>query len=143
MIYPPLLLLPTEDEYRSLYETTYCNNTLCTFDGIQVRFRKVLFNHCFFESSRRNGIKDSFSRPRAERIEWIRIALRDPDADLYCGWDKKRRRYDCSRRVALVMNDYAVVIRFTSNVNAEFVTAYLVDTSASLNKIIASPRFST
>ncbi len=141
MIYPPLLTLPTENEYRFLFETTYCKNILCTFDGIRVRFRKHLFNHCFYESSRHNDIKDCFSRPRAERIEWIRIALQDSNSDLYVGWDKKRRIYDRSRRVAIVMNDYAVVIRFTNGINAEFVTAYLVDTPTSLNKIKTSPRY--
>ena len=140
MIYPRLLSLKTEDEYRLIYERTYCKNTIYTFDGIHVRFRKDLFDHCFYESSCRNGTKDCFSFPRAERIEWIRIALQDPDAELYCGWDKKKRVHDCSRRVALVMNSYAVVIRFINNSNATFVTAFLADTSTSL-KIKASPKF--
>lgn len=82
----------------------------------------------FFESTRRDGVKDLFSQKRAERMDWVQAALQDATADRYCGWDKDRRRYDRSRRVTVVMGDYVVVIAITSPTTAEFVTAFVADT---------------
>ena len=130
MSYPPLLKLATAAEYRLHYENIYCRAPIVTFDGIAVRFRTRDFNHCFFESSRRDSTKDLFSAMRAERMDWITAALKDPNAELYCGWDKKRRRYDRSRRVAVVMGDYVVIIALTSPTTATFVTAFAADTPA-------------
>jgi hypothetical protein len=130
MSYPPLLKLATAAECRSHYENIYCRAPIVTFDGIAVRFRKSDFNHCFFESSRRDSTKDLFSAKRAERMDWIEAALKDANAELYCGWDKKRRRYDRSRRVAVVMGDYVVIIALTSPTTAIFVTAFVADTPA-------------
>ena len=67
MAYPPLLELPGEAEYRAHFEATYCRGPIRAFDGIEVRFRKRDFDHCCFESSRRDGAKDAFSQPRAKR----------------------------------------------------------------------------
>ena len=112
-----------------------------TFDGFAVRFRKGRFNHCFFESSNRNGVKDKFSKKRAERIDWIKAALEDPNAELYMGWDKKKKRDDKRHRVALVVNDYVVVIRLHNNKKAQFVTAYVADSLSTLNKIKRNPKW--
>ena len=142
MEYPPLVYFSDEQSYRARFETIYCLSPIITFDGISVRFRKSAFDHCFYMSTRRNGIKDSFSRPRAERIDWIKAALQDPSAQLFEGWDKNKKRYDATRRVALVMGNYVVVIRFSGSSRAEFVTAYLVDTEENVNKIKASPKYS-
>jgi hypothetical protein len=129
--YPPLLKLATAAEFRSHYEGTYCRCPIVTFDGIAVRFRKRHFNHCFFESTNRDGTKNLFSQKRAERIDWIRAALQDATAERYWGWDKNRRRYDRARRVTVVMGDYVVVIAITSPTTADFVTAFVADTPAS------------
>jgi hypothetical protein len=142
MTYPPLVHYSDEKDYRAHYERVYCMCPICTFDGIRVRFRKEKFGHCFFKSMHRNGIKDSFSTSRAERIDWIKATLQDPNAELFEGWDKERKRYDATRRVALVMGNYVVIIRFTGSSSAEFVTAYLVDTDENLKKIKSSPRYS-
>lgn len=101
-----------------------------TFDGIAVRFRKGQFCHCFYESSRRNRVKDVFSAKRAQRIDWIKAALQDPNSERYQGWDKRRGRYDARRRVALVMGNYVVVIALKGRKQADFVTAYVADTPA-------------
>lgn len=111
------------------------------FDGIAVRFRKRDFDHCFFESSKRDGVKDQFSNVRAERIDWIKATLQDDQADLFVGWDGRRKRYDHGRRVALVMEDYVVVIRLTGRRAARFVTAFVADSRRSLERIKASPRW--
>lgn len=141
MAYPPLVHCADEQGYRVRYEAMYCSHPICTFDGISVRFRKNAFSHCFYQSTRRNEVKDAFDRSRAERIDWIQATLQDPRANLFVGWDKKKKCYDNTRRVALVMGNYVVIIRFTGALSAEFVTAYLVDTIANLNKIKASPRY--
>ena len=130
MVYPPLLQLAGEAAYRARYEAVYCVGPVMTFDGIAVRFRKRTFDHCFFESSRRDGVKDRFSLKRAERIDWIKAALEDPHSERYAGWDNKRKRYDARRRVTLVMGNYVVVIALKGGRRADFITAYVADTPA-------------
>ena len=141
MAYPPLVSYGTAAEYRAHYERVYCQGAVTTFDGIGVRFRKGLFDHCFYESTRRNQVKDKFSNQRAERIDWIKAALQDANAELYVGWDGKRKRCDPSHRVALVVGDYVVVIRLSGNQTAQFVTAYVADSASTLAKIKGSPKW--
>ncbi|MCE5336703.1 MAG: hypothetical protein LLG06_19155 [Desulfobacteraceae bacterium] len=141
MAYPPLVYYSTEAEYRSHFERVYCAGSIATFDGITVRFQKDCFDHCFFESTRRNQVKDAFSRQRAERVDWIKATLQDPNADLYIGWDRKKKRYDKSHRVAIVIGNYVVVIRMSGSRAAQFVTAYVADSASTLAKIKKSPRW--
>ena len=138
---PSLVSYSTPNEYRTHFEQTYCRSPISTFDGIQVRFRKTDFDHSFFESTRRNGIKDKFSLKRAERIDWIKAVLMDPNADLRVGWNKKKKRYDISRRVALVVGPYVVVIALQKNntTKAKFITSYLADSGSTVKKILKSP----
>lgn len=127
VIYPPLLNLADATAYRDYFERIYCQGVIRTFDGIEVRFRKDDFDHCCFESSRRNNIKDLFSIKRAQRLHWIKVALEDATCERYLGWDSKRKRYDLSRRVVLVMGEYVVVIRLVGQRRATFVTAFVAD----------------
>jgi len=138
---PKLVTYTTEQEYKTHFERVYCQGVIYTFDSIRVRFKKSDFKHCMYESSNRNGTKDIFSKLRSERIDWIKATLENPNADLYEGWDKKNKRYDASRRVAIVYQDYAVVIKIsTKNHNqATFVTAYVADNS--ISKIRKSPKW--
>ena len=141
MAYPPLVQYATEQEYRSHFERAYCCGAILCFDGIAVRFEKKDFDHCFFESGNRNGIKDQFSTLRAERIDWIKAALQDAQADLFVGWDSKRRRYDHGHRVTLVMGNYVVVIRIASGKKARFATAFVADSQRTLDRIRRSPKW--
>ena len=141
MAYPSLVSYRTVGEYRAHFERVYCQGPVTTFDGIAVRFRKNRFDHCFYESSQRNQAKDTFSTPRAEHIDWIKAALEDPNAELHVGWDGKKKRYDSSHRVALVVGDYVVVIRLSGNQKAQFVTAYVADSPSTLAKIKGSPKW--
>lgn len=142
MVYPSLVCYSKVEEYQTHYERVYCCGPVVTFDGIEVRFRKNRFEHCFFESSRRDGSKDQFSTLRAQRIDWIRTALQDSSAELHVGWDRKRKKYDTSHRVAIVVEDYIVIIRLTGPGKAEFVTAYVADSLSTLSKIKNSPKWS-
>lgn len=141
MAYPSLVYYETIDEYRAHFERIYCHEPIATFDGIVVRFRKIRFEHCFFESTLRDKAKDRFSTQRAVRIDWIKAALQDPNAELHVGWDGKKKRYDGSHRVALVVDDYIVVIRLSGNQTAQFVTAYVADSLSTLAKIKGSPKW--
>lgn len=141
MAYPPLVQYQTADEYRAHYEQVYCRKPIITFDGIAVRFRKNRFDHCFYESTLRNQIKDEFSVQRAERIDWIEAALHDPDAELYVGWDGRKKRYDRNHRVSLVVSNYVVVIRLSSIKSAQFVTAFGADSPSTLQKIKRNPKW--
>ena len=134
MPYPPLVQYATIGEYRSRWIRCYCAGPIMTFDGIAVRFRRDKFPHYFFESSGRDGNKDQFSPKRAERIDWIKATLEDAKAELFVGWDKGKRRYDLSRRVAVVMGDYVVIIALTGEATADFVSAYVADTPASAGR---------
>ena len=126
MNYPPFVKYATPEEYRLHFERVYCRGPTATFDGVAVRFRKGNFEHDFFESSNRDDVKDLFSWRRAERIDWIKAALQDASCELYQGWDRKKRRYDPARRVAIVMGNYVVVIAMVGPRDADFVTAYVV-----------------
>lgn len=144
MCHPPKVNYATEWEYRKHFERIYCQRPIRTFDGIPVHFRKSKFEHCMYESSRRDDIKDDFSRTRAERIDWIQATLANPSADLYQGWDKKNRRCDPNSRVAVVYEQFAVIIRLRRNADgsirsADFVTAYQADNS--IEKIRSMPRW--
>lgn len=147
MDYPPLVHHTDEASYRNHFERVYCRGPVTTFDAIQVRFRRDQFFHCFFESSRRDGTKDQFSRVRAERIDWIKAALEDPDSERFLGWDRIRRRYDTKRRVAVVLGNYVVVISMTRKTSAQFITAFLADSTgergqySTIEKIHRSPKW--
>ena len=141
VIYPPLLKLADEAAYRARFEAIYCAGAVTTFDGIGVRFQKRDFDHCFFESAQRNRIKDTFSPLRAERLEWIAVALKDAAADRFRGWDRDSKTYDKTRRVTLVCGDYVVVIAITTAMSARFITAYVADTPNTLAKLKSSPKW--
>lgn len=123
MAYSPYVRYAAEQDYRVHFERVYCQGTIQTFDGIEVRFRKAMFDHCFFESVRSKD--DTFSPQRAERIDWIKTVLTDARAELRVGWDNRRKRPASDRRVAIVSGDYVVVIRILGQGKAEFVTAFV------------------
>ena len=135
MVYPPLVQYQTELEYRRHFERVYCRGTMATFDAIQVRFRKTMFDHCFFESV--NSKDDTFSLPRAERIDWIKAVLQDSSAELHEGWDNKKKQSAKNRRVAIVVGSYVVIIRIRGN-KADFVTAFVAN-GRSIQKIRTNP----
>lgn len=82
-----------------------------------------------------------FSRPRAERMDWIEETLQDPTATLKQGWIKAERRHDPQRRVALVKGNYVVVIAINQRnpKKANFVTAFVADTPNTLKQFLESP----
>lgn len=88
-----------------------------------MRFRKRQFEHCFFESVVTKD--DTFSQRRAERIDWIKAALEDPNAELRVGWDNRRKHPANDRRVAIVVLNYVVIIRVYRKQRADFVTAFV------------------
>ena len=112
-----------------------------------VKFFAVRFDHAFYESSTRNykdrpkegGYKDCISTKRLDSILWLKYVLSDPISELYVGFDKGKKSYDNSSRVAVVKGDYAVIIRLINNKNARFITAYVADNS--IEKIKKSPKW--
>ena len=139
--YPPLLILADEAAYKAHFVTKYCRGPVETFDGVRVWFRSDKFDHDFFESSQRNGVKDRFSIVRAQRMNWIEATLKDPLAVLKQGWIKSEKRYDAMRRVAIVRGNYIVVIALhvRNFQKANFVTAYMADTPRTLSQIQGAP----
>lgn len=133
MALPPLVHYSSLEEYRLHYERVYCRRIIHTFDGIRVYFNPEKFEHMFYESTARNGYKDMFSPVRAQRIDWIKATLENPDAALFEGWDKGQRQYDPARRVAVVYEDFVVVVAMRLNpdgkLKANFVTCYQADNS--------------
>lgn len=125
MAYPPLVHYENELEYRRHFERVYCRGSIETFDAIKVRFRKTMFDHCFFESV--TSKDDTFSHQRAERIDWILAALQDVNAELREGWDNKKKRNVKDRRVAIVVGNYVVIIRIIRCNAADFVTAFVAE----------------
>ena len=143
MATPPKVVYGTEAEYRAHFVSAYCHGPVVTSDGIRVTFRKRDFDHCMYESSPMLGRKVSFSRIRAERIDWIRATLENPAAELYQGWDRQKRRVDPTRRVAVVYEDFVVVIGVRKledcSFRAYFVTAYKAETN--IHRIKSKPRW--
>ena len=144
MFNPPLVHYAYEQEYRNHFEKLYCQGPIITFDNIAVYFRKMDFYHCMYESSQRNKIKNRFSIKRSERVDWIKETLINPKAQLYYGWDKKRKKYDTNRRVAILYEDFVVIIRLRKRKSgetliADFVTAFTAENS--INKIINMPKW--
>ncbi|MBN1364520.1 MAG: hypothetical protein JW976_06925 [Syntrophaceae bacterium] len=141
MNYPPLLNLQSPDEYRKYFEDNYCNQKIFTFDKIRVLFPKSAFDHAFYSSSsRRERKKDVFSTERAERMPWIKIALADDLAELYFGWDNKRKCVVSNRRVAIIVRDYVVIIQTKSADIAFFISAFIANQRA-LNMIRLNPKW--
>jgi hypothetical protein len=138
---PPLKAFADSVECFEHYRKVYCSGPIPTFDGIMVRFRKEDFLHCFFESSNRDDQKDTFSTRRAERIDWIKAALQDPKAELFAGWDRKRKIHDRDRRVCVVSGDYVVIIALTDKDKAYIITAFVIDDPRVLESIKRSPKW--
>lgn len=144
MALPPLVNYATVAEYRAHYERAYCRANIQTFDGIRVFFGASKFGHMFYESTTRDGRKDVFSPVRAQRIDWIKSTLEHPNADWFEGWDKGSQAYDSTRRVAVVYEDFVVVVAMglkrDGSLKANFVTCYQADNS--IGKIRTSPLWS-
>jgi len=139
MAFPPLVYYQTESEYQLHFEKIYCRTPVITFDEIAVRFKKQDFNHAFFETVVKKD--DTFSSKRAERIDWIKAALKDPTSERYVGWDNKKKKYDYDRRIALIMTNYVVVISIFKIDKARFVTAFVADSARSLHLIRQNPKW--
>ncbi|MCW1983819.1 hypothetical protein FHY25_003835 [Xanthomonas arboricola] len=144
MSLPPLVKYETSAEYRQHYERVYCRGNIQTPDEIRVYFDARKFGHAFYESAGRDGQKDTFSQVRAQRIDWIQATLTHPDAILFQGWDKTAGQVDPTRRVAVVYEDFVVVIALSlkrdSALKANFITCYQADSS--IGKIRSSPTWS-
>ncbi|MDH4909797.1 hypothetical protein [Xanthomonas euvesicatoria] len=144
MSLPPLVRYGTSAEYRQHYERVYCRGNIRTPDEIRVYFDAKKFDHAFYESVGRDGQKDTFSEVRAQRIDWIQATLTHPGATLFQGWDKTAGQVDVTRRVAVIYEDFVVVIALSltrdSVLKANFITCYQADSS--IGKIRSSPTWS-
>jgi len=135
-------VLPDEAAYRAHYESVLCERTILTFDGLVVRFPKWQFDHAFFESfNRLKGDKSVFSLERAKRMDWIEPALKDPTAELYEGWERRKKAHTREARVCVAYGDYVVVIGLRNSTKpASFITAFPAE-AATLSKIRLGPRW--
>lgn len=142
---PALLAYTSEEEYKQHYIANYCKDlSISTFDGIPVRFYPEAFEHAFYKRSVKkwSAEKDMFSIERAERMDWIKSVLSDPDIIPKKGYDKAKDSYDNSRRVTFITpENYVVVIWINKSNTAKFVTAYLVDNESAAEKIRNSPNW--
>lgn len=145
MLYRRLLYLRNPGDYRRHFREAYCQEPVVTFDGVQVSFYEKHFGHAFFEGVSygypyRVVPKTSFSFERAERIDWMRQALLDDDAELYWGLDRLGGGYTLKRRVCIAGGEYVVVIEYHRPDEAEFVTAF-PGSARTLRKLRHSPRW--
>ena len=139
MAYPPLVRYASEQEYRRHFIEKYCKRQIITFDDIPVRFNNKDFAHAFYESG--SNLKNNlFSVVRAQRIDWIEVALLDANAELYYGWDADKKRVDTTRRVALVKKNYIVIIQIMKSGKARFITAFVANNYRTLLKIKQYPK---
>ncbi|MFM8739943.1 MAG: hypothetical protein ACKOC0_07025 [Cytophagales bacterium] len=132
----------TEAELRQLWRDEYCDVTkpIYTFDNVLVKFFEDMFDHAFYESdNRKERDKSILSLNRLEKMLWIKDTLTDPEAILKQGWDRDKKEYDNGRRVALVKENYVVIIRFTGLLKAKFITAYELQVDENIHNIMDSP----
>ena len=135
---PPFMDHGNLELYRGFYNSTF-SKPVTTHDGIVVHFSRGRFGHAVQESSQKDGNKDTFSIERAKRLGWIKTALQDPDLKLKAGWNRRKKRYENTSRVTLMIDDFVVVIRLISSVKAEFVTCYVADSPRTKRLIEAGP----
>lgn len=142
MALPPLVHLKGETDYYNHFVKFYCNaGPIITWDGLPVFFYPDMFTHAFYKRSQKawEAKKQSFDLTRGERIDWIKAVLEDASIIPREGYDKAKKIYDGSRRVAFLSpENYLVVIR-EDGTKWRFVTAYLVDNEKTANKILTSP----
>lgn len=128
---PSLLILDSILEYKNHYESKYCRSEIFTIDNIRIYFSPQKFGHAFYENStQRQGPKDQFSPERAQRMNWIKDALIDPEALLLFGWNKDKKIYEKSRRVSVIYEGFVVVIELglgKNKLKGNFVTCYLAN----------------
>ena len=135
--YMPAFLNPsgaTEAYKCRIYFSLSSLNTFNDIKYVQISVVNQKTNKSALESSRyRNGIK--------------MIALNQPDtetglyyADLYVGYESKTKSYTRSKRVAVVKNNYVVVIQIYADKKAKFITAYVADEL--IDKIKNGPKWS-
>lgn len=128
-----------EQEMRKLWKEEYCIAEIETFDGVKVKFYEDMFDHCFYESNnRKKKDKSILSLNRLEKILWIKETLQDADAILKKGWNTDEKEYYKDRRVAIVKDNYVVIIRFTGVLKAKLVTAYEKN---DIDNILQAPDF--
>jgi len=130
----------SEAELRQLWSDTYCNSPITTFDGIKVKFYSKMFEHAFFESYNRiEKDKSILSLNRCEKMLWIKDTLEDSTAVLKKGWIKKTKTYDNNRRVALVKENYVVIILIYAVKQARFISAYEINDDDNLKLFLEGP----
>lgn len=140
------LQLPGEADYRSHFIANFTRAPL-TFQTSQGRapiyFAADKFDHAFFESSRRDGVKDVFSLARAERMDDIAVVLADRSVPRHAGWDAQTRSHSHTRCVSIAIDEFVVVVRLgltrTGYLKGNFVTCYVADNS--IGKILAAPEW--
>ncbi len=133
----------SELELRDLWQEEYCNAAVFTFDNLEIRFYPDMFDHAFYESqNHKQKDKSLLSLNRCEKMLWIKDTLRDPEALLKQGWLKDKKVYTNSRRVAMIKNNYVVIIQIVSQSRARFITAYEIEDEDNLSKFINGPNWS-
>ena len=132
---PPLLILADEAAYQAHFVAKYCAGPLMTHDGIPVYFKRHAFYHAFFESVVHKD--DTFSRLRAERIDWIEATLTDALTERFQGYLSKTKQPDPTRRVELRFENFIVVLIIglakDGTLKGEFLTCYPVNNNRLLN----------
>ena len=84
-------------------------------------------------------INQSFHTTGWKEYIGLKMRLKTPDSIRKVGWDSNKRKYDVTRRVALVKDNYLVVILIYAEKKARFITAYEIDNAENLDKILRSP----
>ncbi len=136
-----LLYFDTVEEYRLHFERVYCRGVIYTHDNIRVYFSRDQFGHAFYECLNRDRNKNDFSEKRAERMNWIKEILENPNSTMLKGWNQNKRNYDSSRRVSFLVENFVVVLSFhlkrNDELKANFITCFVADNS--MDKILLSP----
>ncbi|MCD1267821.1 hypothetical protein B5M43_003030 [Microbacterium sp. MEC084] len=138
------LELPGEADYRAYYLENLTRAPLplrTSVGNAPVYFDRHRFDHAFFESTNRDGVKNQFSLPRARHMDEIGAILASSTADRRAGWDSKRRTHDQTSCVSIAVDDFVVIVRLgltnTGYLRGQFITCFVADNS--IGKIRTAP----
>jgi hypothetical protein len=132
--YPDFLHLADKASYQTYYETELCSRPWLKVRGslFPVMFYADRFEHAFCESlDRAPGDKSQFSWERSKRMDWIKVAVSDPESILTYSYNKGLGKYDITRMNILIQPQrYVVIIRTANNwQTGKFHTAFPLNDS--------------
>ena len=110
---------------------------------VRARLRPKLIRYIVSQKQSRLDLGSVMNQGKIFLAKLSQGAIGEETAELYVGWDNTKKRYDPSRRVALVTGNYVVIIQMWGKpLSGVFVTAFSPKAYV-ISLIKSSPKAST